>query len=1044
MVPEDGEPAPAEQPTPADRPPSETTTARKLGALVSEADEAFAATVSPDVMPPILGTQQRPLPAKPARAASQLESESTMAAPVTGPGGHVGSTGALPTVSQAHYKGDTEIARGGMGRIIAAEDLRLHRPVALKELIDPHPDQIGRFEREALITARLQHPGIVPVYEAGRWPSGEPFFAMKMVSGRPLDRVIAETKTLQDRLALLPRIAAAADAMAYAHSQRVIHRDLKPGNVLIGDFGETVVIDWGLAKDLDASDSPDSGQRFPHKPAKKTPMTTSSDSPTLTVAGAVMGTPAYMAPEQARGEPLDQRADVFALGAMLYHVLAGVPPYNARTATDVIASAALGRVVPLLDREKAAPADLVAIVNRAMAHEPTDRYPDAGELAEELRRFMTGQLVDAHRYTTMQKVLRFVRKHRAAVIVSALSLVLFAVLGTLAIRQIVKQRDVANQQRQIADTRRTAAEKLIDKMQSDVKDRLQQIGRLDVLSNLGGEIRDYYTTLAAMPGGMPDADNDRMAVAVDMVGQAERESGRLDQALTTWTDARARLAANVGTDSTPKTMFRRRMIAKFDYQIGTVHQQRGKVPAAIKAFTLAKSEYDTLRAQAPNDRFVLLGAAETHDRLGDLLRNDGKIDQALEEYLQAKSDREKAGSQASSRPSEEVLALSTSHLKLGSVYLARGESATALESYRAALRLRETLLETQPDNVEVLERVLDVQNELAELQRQIGDDRSAIETYREAVPVMEGLARRDPTNTSWKRQRAILLSNLGFAQLDIGEFKLGLEQLQVATDLQKELVGKDPKVLAWQGDLSRSYNRSGDGYIYVNELDRGIEMYKLALEIRAKMAKSDPKSSPYRRAVAWSHAKLAGAYTSKLDVGAAEDEHDRALTLRAKLVEESPAHSGFRNELASTEIALGKLLVKANARRARELIDAGLARARALVSGDPINGEWKETLITGLLAQAELARVAGDSKTRSLALNEAKTFVHAVADRAPTNAHWPGYVAEVHIGLAEVAGDPKLAAAEFKIARDVLEPLAKTDRLPATRKNLLDRARAGR
>ncbi|MBA3455070.1 MAG: serine/threonine protein kinase [Deltaproteobacteria bacterium] len=1040
MVPEDGE---------ADRPPGETTTARKLGELVSTADEAFAATMAPAVLPPILGTRPEPAATEPqpsrGRAPSELESDHTMAAPVSDAGGQVGSPGSsLPIVPQSNYKGDKEIARGGMGRIIAAEDQRLHRPVALKELIDPAPDQIGRFEREALITARLQHPGIVPVYEAGRWPSGEPFFAMKMVSGRPLDRVIAETRTLQDRLALLPRIAAAADAMAYAHSQRVIHRDLKPGNILIGDFGETVVIDWGLAKDLDATDSPDSGQRMPRAAQKKTAITTSSDSPTLTIAGAVMGTPAYMAPEQARGETLDQRADVFALGAMLYHVLAGVPPYNARTATDVIASAALGKVVPLLEREKGTPPDLVAIVVRAMSLEPADRYPDAGELAEELRRFMTGQLVDAHRYTTLQKIGRFVRKHRAAVTVSALSLVLFTVLGTLAVRQILEQRDAANYERRVADSRRQAAEKLIDRMLSDVKERLQQIGRLDVLSNLGGEIRDYYNTLALIPGGMPEDDNDRMAIAVDMVGAAERDSGRLDQALKTWTDARARLAAIVGSDASAKTMLRRRMIARFDFSIGTVHQQRGKVTAAIKAFTQAKSEYDELRVHAPSDRLILIGAADTHDRLGDLLRNEGKIDQALEEYQQAKSDREKAGSQASSRPSEEVLALSTSHMKLGSVYLARGESATALESFRAALRLRETLLETQPDNVEVLEKVLEVQNELAELQRQIGDDKSAIQTYRDAVPVMEGLARRDPTNTTWKRQRAYLLSNLGFAQLDIGELQAGLEQLRIATELQKELVARDPKVQAWQGDLSRSYNRSGDGYIYAGDLERGIAMYKLALEIRAKMAKSDPKSAPYRRAVAWSHAKLAAAYTSKLDTAAATAEHDRALVLRTKLVDEAAAHSGFRNELASTEIALGKLLVRSDAKRARTLIDAGLGRARALVSGDPINGEWKETLISGLLARADLSRATNETSTIVGALEEARTFAKAAADRAPTNAHWPGYVAEIHVRLAEIATDPKVAAAEWKAARDVLEPLAKTGRLPATRKNLLERARAGR
>src|SRR5262245_52644787 len=237
--------------------------------LRSESSAAFAVTVAPEApsepptdprSTPIAPTQTPPPPpvlpdgttsgavTRP-RTWKDLESDATLDAPTSGDGP------ALPVVSAAHYRADREIARGGMGRIVAAEDQRLRRAVALKELLEPAPEQLGRFQREALITARLQHPGIVPVYEAGRWPSGEPFFAMKLVSGRPLDRVIADAATLEDRLALLPRIAAATEAFAYAHSQRVIHRDLKPANILIGEFGETVVIDWGLAKHLDDLDS---------------------------------------------------------------------------------------------------------------------------------------------------------------------------------------------------------------------------------------------------------------------------------------------------------------------------------------------------------------------------------------------------------------------------------------------------------------------------------------------------------------------------------------------------------------------------------------------------------------------------------------------------------------------------------------------------------------------------------------------------------------------------------------------------------------------
>src|SRR5688572_16340495 len=157
----------------------------------------------------------------------------------------------LPVVDEAHYELGAEHARGGLGRILRGRDRRLARPVAVKELIVENEETRARFVREARITARLQHPGIVPIYEAGRWSSGHPFYAMKMVAGQPLSAVIAARKELAERLALLPKVLAVAETMAYAHSQGVVHRDLKPGNVLVGEYGETVVIDWGLAKELD-------------------------------------------------------------------------------------------------------------------------------------------------------------------------------------------------------------------------------------------------------------------------------------------------------------------------------------------------------------------------------------------------------------------------------------------------------------------------------------------------------------------------------------------------------------------------------------------------------------------------------------------------------------------------------------------------------------------------------------------------------------------------------------------------------------------------
>jgi serine/threonine protein kinase len=311
----------------------------------------------------------------------------------------------LPSREVDRYVMEREIAQGGMGRIFVGRDRRLGREVAVKVLLDGDPVAARRFEREARVAARLQHPGIVTVYDAGFWPTGEPYLVMKHVLGRSLDRVIADAETLEDRLALLPHLIAVADALAYAHDQGIVHRDLKPGNVVVGAFGETVVIDWGLAKDLRA-DEPDE----PSRQSRPAP------GPELTVAGAVLGTPSYMSPEQAAGEAIDVRTDVYALGAIVFQSLTGVPPELRTQAAPA-----------LLALEPRAPAELVAIASKALAAERAQRYPSAFDLAEDLKRFQTGQLVAAHRYSALARGRRWVHRHRGltlAVLAGALALAL--------------------------------------------------------------------------------------------------------------------------------------------------------------------------------------------------------------------------------------------------------------------------------------------------------------------------------------------------------------------------------------------------------------------------------------------------------------------------------------------------------------------------------------------------------------------------------------------------------------------------------------------
>ncbi len=359
----------------------------------------------------------------------------------------------LPLVDAENYERLGEHARGGLGRIVKARDKRTGRVVALKEMMGGSQTARQRFTREALITANLQHPSIIPVYELGRWTNGEPFYAMKLVSGRSLAEVL-KGATFDQRLARVPVIQSVAEALAYAHERRIVHRDLKPANVLVGEFGETVVIDWGLAKSVDEIGDTDVDIDRVLRPRGLDP----------TMVGAVVGTPAYMSPEQARGESVDERSDVYAIGAMLYHVIAGHRPYfevAAKTSREIVDLVAAGAPAPLGAREAGTPPELITIVNKAMARERDHRYPNAGKLADDLQRFLTGQLVAAHHYNRRTLFLRWLKRHRAPVTVGAILATLLVVTGALGVRGVLVERDRVREQRDIARQETVRAEKQV-------------------------------------------------------------------------------------------------------------------------------------------------------------------------------------------------------------------------------------------------------------------------------------------------------------------------------------------------------------------------------------------------------------------------------------------------------------------------------------------------------------------------------------------------------------------------------------------------------
>jgi serine/threonine protein kinase len=337
-----------------------------------------------------------------------------------------------PVIDPDTYTLGAEIGRGGMGRVLSARDRRIGRAVALKEMLEKDPIALARFEREARITAQLQHPNIVSIYEVGRWPDGRPFYAMPILPGRTLREAMSAARNLRERLHLLPNLIAAADAIAYAHSRRVIHRDLSPSNILLGSFGETTVIDWGVAKELD-----ENAAEVGHTSSEITGLVG------LTVFGTVIGTPAYIAPEAAEGRPVDERADVYALGAILLQLLTGRPPYDGLGAATVI-DRLRARQPPIVPHNRQLPKDLMSVARKAMNLDADRRYPSASEFVEELRRYQSGERVGAYRYSTRELAFRWMSRRLSLVVMTSIMLVLLAASGVVGSVRVLRERERAD------------------------------------------------------------------------------------------------------------------------------------------------------------------------------------------------------------------------------------------------------------------------------------------------------------------------------------------------------------------------------------------------------------------------------------------------------------------------------------------------------------------------------------------------------------------------------------------------------------------------
>ena len=561
-------------------------------------------------------------------------------------------------------------ARGGLGAVFVALDAELHREVALKQMLDHLADEPAsrqRFLVEAEITGGLEHPGIVPVYGLGTYADGRPFYAMRFIRGDSLKEAIAafhqrmnyqppspragegqgggrDSRDLQLRR-LLGRFVDVCNAVGYAHSRGVIHRDIKPANVIVGKHGETLVVDWGLAKSMGRAD-PGSGER--------TLVPASASGSAETLPGSALGTPAYMSPEQAAGDldRLGPRTDVYSLGATLYCLLAGQPPYTGDDAGSILRAVQRGEFRPPRAIDPAIDAALEAVCLKAMALEPEDRYGSPRALVEEVERWMADEPVAAWREPLGQRARRWARRNRTPVTAAGVALVAgtLGLAGMLAVQTQSKAdiaRALANETRAnialaAANTKVQARYELameaVKTFHTGVSEDflLKQEQFKEQRDRLLNSAADFYGKLGSLLGPETDQASRRALLQANFEAAAlTAKVGRKEDALTAHRAvlvARESLAAEPGADAQARVDVGRSMMA-----VAMLLAATGQTADALAEYRRSESLLAGLAGTEPGARAAL---AACRSAMASLLSRTGEGAQALAAYRLARSEQE--------------------------------------------------------------------------------------------------------------------------------------------------------------------------------------------------------------------------------------------------------------------------------------------------------------------------------------------------------------------------------------------------------------------
>jgi serine/threonine-protein kinase len=799
----------------------------------------------------------------------------------------LGATTAYQPQRRGRYTLTRLHAEGGIGQVWLARDGDLGREVALKELRPERADNpavCARFLEEAKVTGQLEHPGIVPVYELATPADGQKsFYTMRFVGGRTLaDTIKSYHRGRQAGAAgplelreLLGAFVGVCNAVAYAHSRGVIHRDLKPQNVALGDFGEAMVLDWGLARVLDGADERTS----------LLPVTVPQEGRReQTIQGQVLGTPAYMPPEQAQGrwDRIGPASDVYGLGAILYEVLTSHAPFTGTDTQEVLKQVVQQPPLPPHQQvpKTATPPPgtspslraLEAICLKALAKQPEDRYASARDLADDVRRWLADEPVSAYPDPWAVRARRWVGRHRTLVTSLVAAVVVAAVSLAASMLLLVAANDLLRRERDRADVaRREAAASAAEARQQ--RDEVQR--QRDATAGA-------FFRLARMTAARA-SKAEAAKVYEQTLGLFEALARDHPMATTYLAD-----------------------LAATHHNLGNVYHEMGQWGRAEAASRKALAIREQLDRDRPSPQ-AAVNRASTYHSLGNVYSATGRKGEAEAAYRKALAIQ---GPLAHDHPAaaEYQNQLAGCLNDLAHHYHRTGNRGRAEETFRRALDIRKKLIDEHPGAPQYRADQAKGLISLGVLHIETGRRDRAEATFREALTLLGKLAREHPAVTEYQSQLATSYNNLGNLHVVAGRRDRAEAAYRKALALRERLAEENPGVLENQNDVATSHMNLGMFYQGTAQRERAEVSFGKALGLLERLARENPAIPRYQNELAACHNSLGILQAMAGRRERAEAAYRRALGIREELVRRHPSNASFAAELAGTYCNLGHLL----------------------------------------------------------------------------------------------------------------------------------------